>query len=101
MTVDFPFSKTKPILLTVPLSQTKLVVSLAKPKSILASPFAQPESKLASTLAQAEAKLLLIAFPEPEAKLAIPFAKTKGVTSFSWTKRTKHLLRDLPFLRIS
>ena len=34
VTIDVPFAKTKPILLTIPLSQTKLVVSLANPHSI-------------------------------------------------------------------
>ena len=113
VTIDVPFAKTKPILLLVPFSQTKLVVSLTKPEPILASPFPQPERKLTrpfaqpepiltGTFAQAKAILLLDAFPEPKAVLAIPFAKTEGVTPFSWPERTKHLLRDLPLLlRIS
>ena len=124
VTIDVPFAKTKPILLLVPFSQTKLVVSLTKPEPILASPFpqpkrilarpfpqpecilarpfAQPEPILPGTLAQPESILLLVAFPEPKAILAIPFAKTEGVTPFSWPERTKHLLRDLPLLlRIS
>ena len=112
VTIDVPFAKTKPILLLVPFSQTKLVVSLAKPEPILAGPFAQPECILTrpfaqpepilpGTFAQAESILLLVAFPEPKAVLTIPFAKTKGVTPFSWPERTKHLLRDLTLLRRS
>ena len=101
VTIDVPFAKTKPILLLVSFSKTKLVASLPKSEPILAGSFAQPEPILPGTLAQAEAKLLLVAFPEPKAVLAIPFAKTKGVTPFSWPERTKHLLGDLPLLRRS